>query len=228
MKTAQEMYTYARQNKLGFNWTLIIGPWLQKKHFKLIEESLLDSEEVLVSFIGRHKPEDGINSPTEQYDPANHRQGAHEGRSEEHTRVRHRDTIGFFGYAITTEQRIIYAHWKPFHHDTTNIPLSNINNVNPDTGMIWGSVKVETFGDSFSVWWTKNVVHRIAKEIQRGISDSKDGAMDGVLTSNHLKNTVDTPTNSLHDDLQQMKQSLDEGLITQADYDAYKQKILDK
>ena len=35
MKKAEEMYAYARNHKLGFNLTPIIGGWLQKKHFKL-------------------------------------------------------------------------------------------------------------------------------------------------------------------------------------------------
>jgi hypothetical protein len=215
MRTAKEMYKYARVHKLGFNWTWFIGSLLQKKHFKLVEQGLLDNEEVLVSFIGRHKPEEGINSPFEG-----------SGKSEHHEKVHYKDTEGFYAYAITTEQRLVYAHWKPFHHDAMNIPLSNINNVNPDTGMIWGSVKVETFGDSFSIFWTKNVVHRIAKEIQKGMSDAKDGYMDGVTASNRTQKVASATGAPTFDDLEKAKNSLDKGLITQEEYDQFKKRVI--
>ena len=47
--TADEMYRFARENKLGFN---IWGAWLQKLHFKVVAESLLDDEYAVSSFIG--------------------------------------------------------------------------------------------------------------------------------------------------------------------------------
>jgi hypothetical protein len=219
MKTAKEMYAYARKNKLGFNLN-ILGPWLQKKHFKVIADSLLDNEEVISCFIGRHRAEDGENNPrgdeTDQT-PKNKRK-----------KVKYYGTDGFYGYAITTEQRIIYAHWSPFHHDATNIPLSNLNNVNPDTGFIWGAVKVETFGDSFSIFWTKSVVRKIAKLIQQGVSDAKDGYMDGVTSSMHAKQgqpAAAAPAD-MYEQLEQGKKSLDAGLITQEEYDQLKQRVL--
>lgn len=219
MKTAQAMYQYARKNKLGFNLN-ILGPWLQKKHFKVIEDALLDQEEVLYAFIGRHRPEGGENRPGGDETDQTARGKRH--------KVRYFGTDGFYGYAITTEQRIIYAHWSPFHHDATNIPLSNLNNVNPDTGFIWGAVKVETFGDSFSVFWTKKVVRKIAKLIQQGVSDAKDGYMDGVTNSMRTKNTGSNAPRDLYAELEQGKKALDAGLITQVEYDQLKQRVLNE
>ena len=221
MQTAEEMYYYARRHKLGFNWTPLIGGWLQKRHFKLIEESLLDKERVLVSFIGRHRAWEGQARGDYNSEP----------QSFENEKIRYRDTQGFYAYAITTEQRLIYAHWRPLHHDATNIPLSNINNVNPETYLIFGSVKVETFGDYFSVFWTKRVIRQITKMIQQGISDSKDGIMDGRGASEHStvqKRVQDVryDTKALYQSLREAKQALDEGLITEAEYEAYKQKLL--
>ncbi|QBO36273.1 SHOCT domain-containing protein [Periweissella cryptocerci] len=219
MKTAEEMYQYTRENKLGYNLN-ILGPWLQKKHFQVIEDALLDHEEVISAFVGRHRPEGGENRPNgDETDQTPH--------AKRHS-VSYFGTEGFYGYAITTEQRIIYAHWSPFHHDATNIPLSNLNNVNPDTGFIWGAVKVETFGDSFSVFWTKSVVRKIAKLIQQGVSDSKDGYMDGVTNSMRTKNVNNGAPRDLYAELEQGKKALDNGLITQAEYDQLKQRLLNE
>ncbi|MBS7577231.1 MULTISPECIES: SHOCT domain-containing protein [unclassified Enterococcus] len=221
MQTAEEMYYYARRHKLGFNWTPLIGGWLQKRHFKLIEESLLDKERVLVSFIGRHRA----------WDSQRKGEYGNTTQSFENEKIRYRDTQGFYAYAITTEQRLIYAHWRPLHHDATNIPLSNINNVNPETYLIFGSVKIETFGDYFSVFWTKNVIRKITKMIQQGISDSKDGIMDGRGASDQplnksIRKDVRYDTRALYQSLREAKQALDEGLITEAEYETYKQKLL--
>lgn len=181
MKTAEEMYNFARQNKLGFNWI----PWIQKQHFKLIEENLLDTEEVLVSFIGRYKADASGNNINynQHFNNAEERrrymqQQAQDGGNNQ--KIGYWDCSGFYAFAITSEGRFLYSHWRPFAHDAMSIPLSNINNVNPSTRMIWGSVKVETFGDNFSIFWTSGTVRRITKIIQKGISDGKDGTMDGI------------------------------------------------
>lgn len=225
MCTAQEMYDYARENKLGFNLTPFIGKWLQLKHFELIEEELGDNEEVLISFIGRHlhfhndismNPKENINKNKHNSD-----------------KVKYFKAEGFFAYAITTDARLIYAHWKPFRANTMSIPLSNLNNVNPVTSFFWGHVKIETFGDTFCVLWTKNTVRRINKALHKGVTDSRDGSMGNIIQQrrNSPFKSVDENTSSGSvspvEKLAEMKKALDNGLITQEEYDAYKKKVLE-
>lgn len=222
MKKAEEMYAFARKEKLGFNLTPFIGPWLQKKHFKLIEDALGRDEEVLVSFIARHHPEDRENFQQEQGESP---EDFHERISNKQTgKVRYFSCKGFTAYGITNAGRLIFARWVPFNNDYKSIPLSNINTINPNTRIVWGSLRIESFREVFSIFWTKRVVFNIAKHLEDSKSDMQDGVMDGITTANRQKVSSNPMTST--EALKERKKALDEGLITQEEYDAYKEKFL--
>lgn len=227
MKKAEEMYAYARNHKLGFNLTPIIGGWLQKKHFKLIEDALGKDEEALVTFIGRHHPEDRENF--QQYEGESTADFRDRVQSSQTNKVRYFSCKGFTAYAVTNSGRLIFARWVPFHNDYKSLPLNNINTINPNTRIIWGSLRIESFREVFSIFWTKRVVFAIAKLLEDSKSDLQDGLMDGITTANRQKVTnpsapLTTETN--YDKLKERKKALEDGLISQEEYNEYKDKFL--
>ncbi|MFY1067985.1 hypothetical protein [Enterococcus sp. AD013-P3] len=231
MKKAEEMYAYARNHKLGFNMTPLIGGWLQKKHFKLIENALGKDEEALATFIARHHPEDKENFNPETGES---HEDFHERVHDSQTgKVRYFSCKGFSAYAITNSGRLIFARWVPFNNDYKSIPLNNINTINPNTRIIWGSLRIESFREVFSIFWTKRVVFDIAKLLEDSKSDMQDGVMDGITTANRHKLSTTPPVNSSqlttetnYEKLKERKQALEAGLITQEEYDEYKERFL--
>ncbi len=231
MKKAEEMYAYARNHKLGFNMTPLIGGWLQKKHFKLIENALGKDEEALATFIARHHPEDkeNFNPETGESHEAFHER-VHDSQT---GKVRYFSCKGFSAYAITNSGRLIFARWVPFNNDYKSIPLNNINTINPNTRIIWGSLRIESFREVFSIFWTKRVVFDIAKLLEDSKSDMQDGVMDGITTANRHKLSTTPPVNNSqlttetnYEKLKERKQALEAGLITQEEYDEYKERFL--
>ncbi|WP_172354600.1 hypothetical protein [Pseudolactococcus insecticola] len=222
--TADEMYRFARENKLGYN---IWGAWLQKLHFKVVAESLLDDEYAVSSFIGRHTDYDDDEGNTDGTQPE----------------PKFFNTQGFYAYIITNENRLVYARWRPFFHKVSSIPLNDVKNIEPITHIIWGHVRVESLGDNFSVFWTKKVVRRIAKRIQEGVSDIKNGQMKQSAGSGNFTNEdnaqnqdrqsqdrsetrVVYDTATMYEKLSSAKLSMEEGLISEADYNDYKERLL--
>lgn len=231
MRKADEMYAWARNHKMGMNITPLIGGWLQRKHFKLIENALGKDEDVISTFIGRHHPED-----TDTFD-----RKKDETDEDFQKRVRERQTgkvryfacKGFTAYAVTNAGRLIFARWVPFNNDYKSIPLNNINTINPNTNIFWGSLRVESFAENFSVFWTKRVVFEIAKLLQDSKIDLQDGVMDGIpgLTGgNPPQKAAQQPaqhsTEGNYEKLKERKKALDDGLITQEEYDRYKEEFL--
>lgn len=245
MKTAEQMYRYSKEHKLGTNITPILGGWLQRKHFKLIEDALSKDEEALVAFTGRHHSEDmdSFLKGDGESDKAFHNR-VEEARG---GKVRYFDCHGFTAYAITSSGRLIFARWVPFNNDYKSLPINNINTINPNTRILWGSLRIESFREVFSIFWTKRVVFAIAKQLEESKSDMQDGLMDGVTVATQSRGFVTgngqvqnnfsnpapkpfvQPTGPVTvEQLAERKQALDAGLITQAEYDEYKQAFLNQ
>jgi hypothetical protein len=214
--TADEMYRFARENKLGYN---LWGAWLQKLHFKVVAESLLDEEYAVVSFIGRHTDFDDDYDDNVVHEP------------------KFFETQGFYAYIITSENRLVYARWRPFFHKVSSIPLNDIKTIEPITHMIWGHVRIESLGDNFSIFWTKGVIRRIAKRIQEGVSDLKNAYFSTAFQTNSFyqaqsvadeipESKVVYDTTTMYEKLSSAKLSMEEGLITEEEYQDYKERLL--
>ncbi|BCA86412.1 hypothetical protein EsVE80_19350 [Enterococcus saigonensis] len=232
MKKADAMYAYARNHKLGQNITPFVGGWLQRKHFSLIEAALGKDEEVVASFIGRHHPEDNENfTPFEDESRADFEKRVHVTQT---GKVRYFDCKGFHAYAVTDAGRLIFARWVPFNHDYKSIPLNNINTINPNTRIFWGSLRIESFREVFSIFWTKRTVFAIANLLEDSKSDMQDGVMDGITSANRAQQAKQEATSSKpqlttetnFEKLRERKKALDAGLITQEEYEEYKQRFL--
>lgn len=219
--TAEDMYRYARDHKLGFN---LWGAWLQKLHFKVVAESLLDDEYAVSSFIGRHTDFDDDEG---------------EGYDAKMPEPKFFNTRGYYAYIITNENRLVYARWRPFFHKVSSIPLNDIKNIEPITHIIWGHVRVESLGDNFSVFWTKSVVRRIAKCIQEGVSDLKNAQYYGTYpqvdighsqgqqaTNQPTESKIVYDTSTMYEKLSSAKLAMEEGLITEEEYQEYKERLL--
>lgn len=218
--TADDMYGYARENKLGIN---LWGAWLQKLHFKVVAESLLDDEYAVSSFIGRHTDYDDDEG---------------EGYDVKPPEPKFFNTQGYYAYIITNENRLVYARWRPFFHKVSSIPLNDIKNIEPITHIIWGHVRVESLGDNFSVFWTKGVVRRIAKCIQEGVSDLKNAqyygnyhqvepqALPQMGANDPIESKIVYDSSTMYEKLSSAKLAMEEGLITEEEYQEYKERLL--
>jgi hypothetical protein len=211
----QEMYDYAREHKLGWNMMPLIGPWLQRQHFKVLAEAFIDGEYAESAFFGKHTDYDGPGDIQDSGSPVER------GPRPTLKAPSFWRNDGYYAYAVTNENRLIYTKWRPLHHTITSIPMNDIKTIEPTTHIIWGYVKVESLGENFSIFWTKNVIKRIAKVIQQGVSEVKNAQIQ------MQENLMAKPTEkSLLANLQDAQKALEQGILTEEEYNKYKAKLL--
>ena len=74
-------------------------------------------------------------------------------------------------------------------------------------------------------------VFAIAKLLEDSKSDLQDGLMDGITTANRQKvanTTSPLTTETNYEKLKEQKKALEDGLISQEEYDEYKDKFLNR
>lgn len=118
MVTGEGMYDFARINKVA-GWPMLLAPmaWLAKKHFKNIEHSLADGEKIVVTFMAKMS-----------------------GLSENNKKPRYK----WYAFALSDAGTLYFAHWTPFHLDSLRMTLDQINTINPNTGLIRGTLQLQT------------------------------------------------------------------------------------
>lgn len=120
-----------------------------------------------------------------------------------------------FAYAITSK-RIIMAQQKMIGQNFQTVEIDNLNDVTMSTGMLMGTITIDTIKEKFNVAVNKLV----ATSINNKIHD--------VLGS--LKQKKNSPTiiqaSSSADEIMKYKNLLDMGVITQTEFEEKKKQLL--
>lgn len=120
-------------------------------------------------------------------------------------------------YAITTE-RIIIAQKNLIGEEISSIELTRVNDIKLKTGMMGGTVTFDAMTERFNVYCNKEIARQIYDHAQECIKYAK-----GLIEQ---AKTQESKGSNSFDDLKQLKELLDSGIITQEEFDAKKKQIL--
>ena len=119
---------------------------------------------------------------------------------------------GNFAYAITNK-RILMGQKKIFGEDSKTVLLKMLNDVNSSTGFAMGTITFDTIKEEFNVWVNKEQADNILAEIQRILFELKDA--EGTTTEA-----------SGVDEIRKYKALLDDGIISENDFEKKKKELL--
>jgi hypothetical protein len=120
---------------------------------------------------------------------------------------------GNYAYAITNN-RILIAQKKVIGENLKIVLLNNLNDVSTSTGMIMGTITFDTIREVFNVMVDKKQTNNIMSKIHDIVFDKpKEG---------------NERTGSIADELKSLKELLDDGILTQEEFNEQKAKILSR
>lgn len=116
-----------------------------------------------------------------------------------------------FAYAITNK-RIIMAQQKVIGNTVQIVSLEHVNDITLSSGILFGVITIDTIKEKFNVALDKVSAGNIHKRIQEYLINSK--------------NQPTAPVASVTDELRQFKGLLDDGIITQDEFDKKKHQLM--
>lgn len=140
LKTAKDMYNYAVKNNLGKGLTDKWGI----KHFKIIENSLLDGEKVLLPFIGSHNY---------------------------FSMTKHDNN---FAYALTNKRFIMAQKNIIAGETVQSVYLENINDITYQSKISIGIMTVDTIKETFNIGLEKSNAKNIFAKVQEILNNLKN------------------------------------------------------
>lgn len=117
-------------------------------------------------------------------------------------------------YAITS-QRVLIAQKNFIGEEISTVDISRISDVKMSTGIMGGIVTFDAFTEKFNVFCNKDVARRIYEH-----------ALECIRFVKEQKDNQSKADNSGLDDLKKLKELLDDGIITQEEFNAKKKQIL--
>lgn len=151
LSTAEGMYKYCIDNKFGSGWNEKWG----HKHFKIIEDNLMQGEKVFMTFIGLHN-----------YISA----------------TKHDNN---FAYAITNKRIMMSQKNAIAGEKFQTVSLENINDITFKSGITLATITIDTFKETFNVGLNKvssklinSKIHEVLNEI-----NSKDEKSESISVS---------------------------------------------
>lgn len=125
-----------------------------------------------------------------------------------------------FAYAITNK-RIIMAQKRMIGSVVQSINIDNVNDITIGNGLLLGTITVDTTKECFNVCVSKNRAQKIHSLIHQTLERLKSSKIE----STQQKNSSGT-NDSISNQLVELKNLLDMGVITQDDFDAKKKQLL--
>jgi hypothetical protein len=123
-----------------------------------------------------------------------------------------------FAYAITNK-RIIMGQKKVIGQNVQIILLDNVNDITYSTGILMGIITIDTIKETFNV--------AIAKDVAKNIYNSVHETFYNIKNTSQ-NNTSDTKTSpSPIQQIKELKELLDMGIITQEEFDLKKKQLLE-
>ncbi len=182
--TAEGMYKYCLENNSGSGFNEKLGI----KHFKILEDNLLNGKEIKTVFIGLHN-----YISNSQYN-------------------------GNFAYTITNKRIILGQKQNLSGENFQAISLNNINDIAFKSGILFGIITIDTIKETFNIALDKNSAKLINTKIHEVIEETKNIPIQFHQQAN---------TNlSLADEIKKYKELLDIGALTQEEFNAKKNQLL--
>lgn len=125
---------------------------------------------------------------------------------------------GYWAYGITKD-KIIMAQNRVIGEHVLVVSLRNINDVFMKTGIVWGTLTIDTRDEIFNIAIDKNSIRNIHEMVTSKLFE---------YTEKLHKNVVGgaNPTNSAVDELIKWKNLMDQGIITEEEFERKKFEIL--
>lgn len=124
-----------------------------------------------------------------------------------------------FAYAITNK-RIIMAQKRIIGEAFQTVTINNLNDVTLVTGIVLGTITIDTIKEKFNVTLDKNVAKRINDKIHDLLLELHSKGAAYSSDSSSIK------TFSVADELLKYKELLDMGVLTQEEFDEKKKQLL--
>ena len=118
-----------------------------------------------------------------------------------------------YAYAVTNK-RLIMAQKKLVGQELQTVMLPQITDVTTSTGMLLGTVTINTMGTIFNVGINKQAVQAVSDRLHSLLAELQGG---GEKTA---------PASSAADEIKKFKELLDMGAITREEFDAKKKQLL--
>lgn len=125
-----------------------------------------------------------------------------------------------YAYALTNK-RLICGQQKLVGNQVQSVLLDKLNDVTKQRGALLGVITIDTFSEKLNVAVDKITTDRIASALNEIIYDLKHS--QSTTTQTILNNA---PTLSASDEIRQFKALLDEGIISQEEFNAKKKDLL--
>nr|WP_245169606.1 PH domain-containing protein [Enterococcus faecium] len=123
-----------------------------------------------------------------------------------------------YAYALTNK-RLIVAQQKMIGNNVQSIILDNLNNISKKRGILLGTLTIDTLGKVLNVAVDKDTVDRI--------SDSLNEIIYNLKRRNISATNSNTSTISSASEIRKYKELLDDGIITEEEFNKKKQELLE-
>lgn len=126
---------------------------------------------------------------------------------------------GYFAYAITNK-RFIIAQKKLIGEVFQTISLDNINDITLSTGILSGSITVDTIKEVFNV--------DVGKSSARNINTKIHEVLDSMKSISNFSDNQENSNNHISsaDEIMKYKELLDNNIITDEEFEAKKKQLL--
>lgn len=124
-----------------------------------------------------------------------------------------------FAYVVT-DKRILMGHQDLIGQVFQSVSWQNINDITMSTGAFLGIVTIDTYKETFNVGVNKAHAQNISKKLHEVFDQFKRQSAEPVqpVATSQTDNSIAY--------LKQLKELLDEGIITQEEFDAKKKQVL--
>lgn len=84
-----------------------------------------------------------------------------------------RTSQGYYAFALTNLNRLLYAHWCPFKAVSESVMFDRLTDVKISTSFLMGYVRVGTLEDDFYLYYFSPSIKRIGKIMQTAAIEHK-------------------------------------------------------
>lgn len=126
------------------------------------------------------------------------------------------------GVFILTNSKILFVYKVLFNESVDSTPLNEIKDINcSGNGLTGGHIKISTLSKVYDIMvsYKKDIMYAAVSAIK----EAKDRFVSEYVTDSH---TSEERPSSIADEIAKLKSLLDSGILSQAEFDAAKKKLL--